>query len=116
MSNAHEGIELGRRIIDERGIDLTAASLAYKSMHPRVDSAMVELALTLEVATISRLQPPFTVDSVAQQIADESGAYPWDGPVGNGFTLAEYRDRFRGIAREKLFLRTQLGLDIEETR
>lgn len=116
MSNTHEGIALGRRIIDEHGIDLAAASLAYKSMHPRVDPGMVELALTLEVATISRLQPPFTVDSVAAQIANESGAYPWDGPVGNGFTLAEYRDRFRGIAREKLFLRTQLGLDIEETR
>ncbi|MGI5223025.1 hypothetical protein [Nocardia sp. CA-290969] len=107
--NPREGLAVGRRIIAERGIDLAAAGLAYKSMHPQVDPAQVELALTLEIAILSELKPPITVESVAQQMADNSGAFPWDGPVGNGFTREEYRERFREMARPKVFLSQQLG-------
>lgn len=105
----HEALLAAKAVIAERGIDLASARLAYKSMHPQVDSNQIDLALTMEVATIVKLGEPFTVESVARQIADESGAFPWDGPVGNGFTLDEYRERFRVIARDKVFLMGQLG-------
>jgi hypothetical protein len=109
--NAAEGLVVGQRIIAERGIDLDAAKLAYKSMHPQVSPEIVELALTLEIATLTELHEPFTVDSVAEQMANQSGAFPWNGPVGNGLALTEYQERFREYAREKLFLRQILGLD-----
>lgn len=105
----HDQITAARALIRERGIDFAAARLAYKSMHPQIKHDQIDLALTMEVGTISKLLPPFTVDSVAEQIANRSGAYPWDGPVGNGFTVAEYQERFRAIARDTVFLMGQLG-------
>lgn len=109
--NVRDQIAAAQQVIADRGIDLEAAKLAYKSMHPQLEADRIELALTMEVSIISTLHPPFTVDSVAKQIADTSGAFPWDGPVGNGFTRDEYRDRFRDMAREKIFLAKQLGMD-----
>lgn len=107
--NVHDGLIVGRQIVAERGIDLEAAALAYKSMHPQVGPDMLETALILEIASLSELHAPFTVDSVAQQMADRSGAFPWNGPVGNGLSLEYYQGKFRDMAREALFLRDLLG-------
>ncbi|MEV2222640.1 hypothetical protein AB0E01_22510 [Nocardia vinacea] len=112
--NPREGLLVGRRLIAEHGIDLDSAKLAFKSMYPQVPHDQIELALTLTVAQLSELRPPFTVDSVAEQMADTSGAFPWNGPVGNGFTLEEYRGRFRDMARDRIFLAKQLGYPADQ--
>ncbi|MBM4570334.1 hypothetical protein GS489_07960 [Rhodococcus hoagii] len=65
-------------------------------------------------ASGSTSERPWTTDSVAEQLANQSGAFPWNGPVGNGFTVAEYQNRFREMAREHLFTWRQLGLITEE--
>lgn len=107
--NVQDGLIAGARIIEERGIDLEAAGLAYKSMHPQVEGEMVRTALTLEIAELSELHGPWTVDALAEQMANRSGAFPWEGPVGNGLSLEYYQGKFREMAREKLFLRDLLG-------
>lgn len=108
--NVREGIETGRRIVAERGIDIDAAKMAMKSMHPHIASDQLELAIIMQIASISELHGPFTVDSVAEQLADGSGAFPWNGPVGNGLSLDYYREKFRDMARDTLFLRQVLGM------
>lgn len=105
-----QGLLDGQRVIESRGLHLNSVMSAYKSMHPQVSDDMIEVTLILEVAMLSKLHTPFTTESVAEQIADESGAFPWNGPVGNGLTVAEYQSRFREIAEEKLFLGRKLGL------
>lgn len=55
-----------------------------------------------------------TEDGIARWLCDQSGAYPWDGPVGNGFTLPAYRARFREIARQYLLFWSRVGLSLEE--
>lgn len=112
--NVRKGIETGRRIIAEQNIDIDAAKMAMKSMHPNVPSDQLEIAVIIQVASISELRAPFTVDSVAEQMADKSGAFPWAGPVGNGLSLDHYRDKFRDMARDALFLREVIGLDAGE--
>lgn len=107
--NVRDGLIVGQQIVTEHGIDLAAAKLAYKSMHPQVSSDMLETALILEIASLSELTGPFTVDSIAEQLANQSGAFPWNGPVGNGLSLEYYQGKFRDMAREKLFLRDLLG-------
>lgn len=102
-----------RRHIAERRIDLTVAHTAYQSMHPQIGTEQIDLALTLEVASILQLHAPYDIESVARQIANRSGAFPWDGPIGNGLTLEYYQSRFREMASEKVFIGKLLGL-IEE--
>ncbi|WP_405137458.1 hypothetical protein [Nocardia sp. NBC_01388] len=109
-SNPGEALIVGRRILTERGIDIGAAKLAFKSNHPQVANEWIETAISLKVAAFSQRRPPYTVNSVAEQMADSDGAYPWSGPVGNGLTLDHYRGKFRDYARDELFLMRQLGI------
>lgn len=53
---------------------------------------------------------PRTRDSIAQHLADRSGAFPWAGPVGNGLTLDQYRDAFRQQADTVITWAIRLGL------
>lgn len=108
--SAAESVADGQRILVERAVDITAARMALKSMHPRLSPDLIDTTLALEAAIVVKFRAPFTADSVAEQIANESGAFPWDGPVGNGLTLKEYQSRFRDIANEHLFIGRQMGL------
>ncbi|MFJ4653792.1 hypothetical protein ACIP5Y_21205 [Nocardia sp. NPDC088792] len=109
-SNPREAVEVGRRILANRGIDISAAKLAFKSNHPQVTDEWIEPAIALQVASFSRWLPPYTVGSVAEQLANTEGAFPWDGPIGNGLTVNEYQSKFRDMARDQLFLMHQLGM------
>lgn len=110
MTIISDALTAAEKIIAEHGIDLDDAIMAYQSMHPQLNRADARFTLRLEIASMSDLDAPYTTDSWAQQMADKSGAFKWSGPVGNGFTLDEYRDRWRRIAAEKLFLGRQVGL------
>ncbi|MGX4707694.1 hypothetical protein LZP97_26800 (plasmid) [Rhodococcus sp. DMF-1] len=103
-----------RQVITARGIDLTVAHSAYQSMHPQISATQLDLALTAEVAIILQLSGPYDTESVARQIANRSGAFPWDGPVGNGLTPEYYQSCFREMASEKVFIGKLLGLIKED--
>lgn len=110
VMTALKQVENGRRILKERGVDMAAARMALKSLHPQLKPLMLDTVLAMEAVIASKLQAPFTADSVAEQLANESGAFPWHGPVGNGLTVSEYQSRFREIADEHLFIGRQMGL------
>lgn len=108
--SAADAVANGQRILAERGVDIVAARMALKSMHPNLAVDLVDTTLAIEAAIAVKLRAPYTADSVAEQLANESGAFPWNGPVGNGLTLREYQSRFREIANEHLFIGRQMGL------
>ena len=106
-------LQHAREVVEERAINLESHRCALLSLHPHLpkeNSQLLDTALLAQVGVILTLSGPWTVDSVAQQLADQYGAFPWDGPVGNGLTLDYYRSRFREMARENLFLGRQMGL------
>ena len=108
-----EQLAHARKVVAERGIDLPSLRCALISLHPHLSNEspqLLDTALLGEAAIILSLAEPWTVDSIARQLADQHGAFPWDGPVGNGLTMDHYRSRFREIAQETLFLGRQMGL------
>ncbi|MBM4707170.1 hypothetical protein GS455_26900 [Rhodococcus hoagii] len=117
MSNlAIDQIERARTYVVERNIDIAAARPAFISQYPQLARAPRESTTSRSSATIGiwlNVRAPWTTDSVAEQLANQSGAFPWNGPVRNGFTVAEYQNRFREMAREHLFTWRQLGLITE---
>lgn len=108
--NVRDGIARGRRIIAEQRLDLDSAKTVLKSLHPDLSPQQIELGLAVQVAALAELHGPYTIDSVAEQMANRSGAFPWNGPVGNGLTLDHYQQEFRRMAHEALLLREALGL------
>lgn len=107
-------LDHARAVLAERGVDLSAAFPAVRALHLRELAAasdeILEELLLAHVAVILAVNPPYTLEHVARQCAESSGAFPWDGPVGNGLTLEHYQGRFREMAREHLFLADVLGL------
>ena len=109
-THAATALERARQALADRSIETSDAVCAFRSLHPHVASHLAETGMLLEVASFLNVDPPYTVDSIAEQMANRAGAFPWDGPVGNGMTLAYYRSEFRRFARDQLFLMQQLGL------
>ncbi|GAB4590142.1 hypothetical protein [Nocardia sp. IFM 10818] len=107
---AAESIQRARALLAEHDIDVSRYKCVFKSLHPQVADDQIELGILMEVASFTYAQPPYTVDSVAEQMANRAGAFAWQGPVGNGFTMETYRNKFREYARDQLFLMRQLGL------
>jgi len=108
-----EQLDTARRVVTERGIDLTASRSVMRSMYPQlIDSAdeRVDFAALAQIATIVGLPEPHTTDAIARHLADTSGAFPWEGPVGNGLSLDYYQGKFREMAGELVFLGRHFGL------
>jgi hypothetical protein len=102
-----------RRVVSERGIDLVAARSVMRSMYPQlIDSPddRVDLGTLAQIGIIIGLPKPHTTEAIAQHLANTSGAFPWEGPVGNGLTLDYYQGKFREMAGEIVFLGRQFGL------
>jgi hypothetical protein len=102
-------------------VDIESGTRMCKALHPQVENDSVGVMLALTAAAIDLLDPPYTVESVAEQTANKSGAFPWKGPVGNGLTLKHFQDSFRKMARDTLTLGKALRilsdpLDENETR
>lgn len=115
MSKSPVQIQLdnARKIAQDRGIDIPAMRPIMRSMYPQLHRSadeMVDMGTIGQIAIISELQPPHDMGSVARQLADRHGAFPYDGPVGNGLTLEYYQGKFREMAEELLFLGKRLGL------
>lgn len=109
--NAMEQMQEGLRILDAHGITPEQYSRVARIVHPKIENAsQQEMLAGTWALTWSETQEPLTIDNVAKQLADNHGAYPWDGPVGNGLTREYYRAKFREMADEHLFAWLQLGL------
>ncbi|MBM4509422.1 hypothetical protein GS421_08435 [Rhodococcus hoagii] len=95
MSNlAIDQIERARTYVVERNIDIAAARPAFISQYPQLARAPRESIDFTIIGTIGiwlNVRAPWTTDSVAEQLANQSGAFPWNGPVGNGFTVPSIR-------------------------
>ncbi|NKZ93741.1 hypothetical protein GS966_28880 [Rhodococcus hoagii] len=91
MSNlAIDQIERARTYVVERNIDIAAARPAFISQYPQLARAPRESIDFTIIGTIGiwlNVRAPWTTDSVAEQLANQSGAFPWNGPVGNGSQL-----------------------------
>lgn len=109
--NAIEQLMEGQRILDDFHVDLPSARQAAISLHPQLAGNVSGQDMTLAVAayTAHHAPKPLAKETMAEHIADESGAFPWAGPVGNGLSLDEYQERFREMAAEHLFLAQQMG-------
>ncbi|NKU37733.1 hypothetical protein GS887_27805 [Rhodococcus hoagii] len=118
MSNlAIDQIERARTYVVERNIDIAAARPAFISQYPQLARAPRESTTSRSSAPSasgSNVRAPWTTDSVAEQLANQSGAFPWNGPVGNGFTVAEYQNRFARWPASTCSRWRQLGLITEE--
>lgn len=102
----------GHRILEEFHVDMHSARQAAISLHPILAGNRdgQDMALALAAYTAAHAPKPMAKETLAEHIANQSGAFPWSGPVGNGLTLDEYRSRFREMAAETLFLAQQMGM------
>lgn len=112
--SAREQLVQGRRVLAEHGIDADAqvecARLVYGD---GLDPAAAQIVAANEAHMWASAPLPHTPERVARHICERSGAFPWEGPIGNGLSVGEYRDRLRGVAVEHLFAWRLLGLDTE---
>lgn len=81
-----------------------------KRLHPQA-AGQAELVLQLTQESHDRLGVGLdvTAEQYARALANKSGAFPYDGPVGNGLTKAEYQHRFREMAAEHLMVLRELA-------
>jgi len=81
-----------------------------KKLHPQA-AENAELIIQLTEESHERLGIGFdvTADEYARALADKSGAFPYDGPVGNGMTKAHYQERFREMAAEHLMILREMA-------
>lgn len=112
--NAIAQLAEGQQILRDHNVDMDAARRATVSVHPRTAGNVTHQDMVLAAAAYSAAHAPrpVTKESLAKYIADRSGAFPWEGPVGNGLTLEHYQERFREMAADDLFLAQQMGLPL----
>ena len=81
-----------------------------KQLYPQA-VANAELVLRLMGETHDRLSIDLdvTVEQYARALADTLGAFPYDGPVGNGLTKIHYQARFREMGVEHLLVLRELA-------
>ena len=114
MANAIEQIAIGRAFIEENGVDLANSKPAVISLYPHLAGKddHIELVLVTAAYAVSGVDDlrGLTVDTLAMHLANTSGAFPWDGPYGNGLTRDQYQNGFRTVAADYHFLAGQMGL------
>jgi hypothetical protein len=109
--NVLEQTAFGLQVLDLFGVDAEKRRRVARVIHPKVkDEAEQDVMAGTWAYMFVETQEPLTVDNIARQFADKWGAFPWDGPVGNGLTRDHYRAKFREMADEHLFAWQQLGL------
>jgi len=76
-----------------------------KRLHPQfAENAELVLQLTSQSHDRLGIGLNVTAEEYARVLAEHSGAFPYDGPVGNGLSVAYYQERFREIAAEHLMI------------
>lgn len=111
--SAAEQLRSGQEILDSRGITLNQGRQAVWDTWPdsKFDRSRAECVAAAEARSWSTTPQPHTVEAVARHIAKESGAFPWEGPVRNGLTVAKYQAHLRRIAADHIAMWQRLGLD-----
>lgn len=116
--NAAEQLKAGQLLLTSRGVTPKQSRRAAWDTYP--DSTLTheaaELVAATEASIWSTTPQPHTVEAVARHIAKASGAFSWEGPVGNGLTVAKYQTHLRRIAADHIAMWQRLGLDPEGFR
>lgn len=116
MMRAIEDLKAGQDLLDARNVPHAVRQQAAWHTYPASDlSADSALLVAASEAHFWHTTPqPHTVEAVAQHVCRESGVFPWEGPVGNGLTVAEYQIYLRHIATAHIDMWQRLGLDTAE--
>lgn len=115
---ALEQIAEGRRVLALHNISVDRQLTAVRAAYPDkdFDRGMAQVVAASEAYDWLNAPEPHDVETLAPYIAGEHGAFPWDGPVGNGLTVNTYQHHLRCIAGEHITAWRELGLDTEAQR
>lgn len=110
---AVEQLKAGQDILDSRDVPHAVRQQAAWDTYPdsRLDRDTALLVAASAAEFWSTTPQPHTEEAVARHICQESGAFPWGGPVGNGLTVAKYQAHLRRIAADHIAMWQRLGLD-----
>ena len=106
-----EQIDEGLSILDQHGVSLDQAKAAALQVHPGISDLHQKLVAAAYAMDWAGAESPKGRDEIAKLIANRSGAFAWDGPVGSGLSLQDYRLAMLRMAGDVVEFAKLLGLE-----